>query len=305
MNRLLPLITAASLSAITMADVIPPVPIEVMRQGVPAPVRAATPAQQSAPAQPAQQGLQLTDAVLMSDNRVLLQPGINVVIPVAVNHLNRLVTPFGRPDVRYLDESLAVDVKDNVVYVAPSERDKPITLFIREQGDESMAMSLTLWPQIRPAREVTLNFVPESQATVTFQRPNAERWEQSQPYVTTIRNLFAAIAQQQLPPGYKLSTPNAQDLDQITCMQAGMRFEFDKGQVVDGSGLRVIIGQVTNTSANRNEFREENCANWQVAAVAAWPHVLLEPGQTTEVYVALKDNKQPMQPLRRPSLIGN
>jgi len=244
------------------------------------------------------------EASVNSETHVQVLPGVNVVIPVAVGQLNRLVTPFASPAVRTLNqEGLVSDTQANVVYVKPAEVDVPITLYIREEGDENLVISVTLWPQKRPARQVTFSFLPGAMPLM-FRQPTAERWERSLAYAEVITEAFGLVAAGQIPPGYRMASLSESDTVEVSCRQAGLVFRFATGQQLHGGALDIIVGTVTNLSTEPIEFNERSCAGWSVAAVASWPLVLLDPGEGAELYVAIKANKQMPRAVLRPSLLG-
>jgi conjugal transfer pilus assembly protein TraK len=96
-----------------------------------------------------------TDTQLaLGPRTVTVEPGTTVLVEVAVNHLNRIVTPFAAPQVRTVSAA-TTEVDGNVVYVAtPSE--EPIALYLSDGGDSRSALSLTLAPRHVPPREVRL-----------------------------------------------------------------------------------------------------------------------------------------------------
>ena len=90
-------------------------------------------------------------ASVSQDAVLTMTPGVNQIIPVAIGHPNRIVTPFGNPEV--VSTSLSggekegecgeVCIKENVVYVA-TDKEHPVTMFITEKGSETQALSLTI-----------------------------------------------------------------------------------------------------------------------------------------------------------------
>ncbi|MEG9883972.1 MAG: hypothetical protein V6Z86_05025 [Hyphomicrobiales bacterium] len=91
---------------------------------------------------------------------LLMVPGVNQIVEIAIGHSNRLVTPFTHPQVISSDVASAsgdecslVCVRENVIYVAP-ERAQPLTMFITEKDAQARAMSLTLIPRRVPPREI-------------------------------------------------------------------------------------------------------------------------------------------------------
>ncbi|MBO0180756.1 conjugal transfer protein TraK, partial [Vibrio parahaemolyticus] len=76
------------------------------------------------------------------------------------------------------------------------------------------------------------------------------------------------------------------------------------GQMMMGHHLTVFVGIARNVTSEPIEFKEQSCGNWSVAGVTSWPHKVLEPGQKTEVYVAVKQREKTESATRRPSLLS-
>ena len=239
-----------------------------------------------------------SDLPVLNDRATLtMTPGINQLAPVALGHLNRIVTPFVRPRVNTVSGA-TTEIRDHVVYVAPSEP-VPVTLFITEEESEQQALSLTLIPKRIPARELILTLV----SGIPSNRPagsKAAHWEQQQPYIQRIRDLFRHLALDKVPPGFGMDTVVSHP---PTCEQPGLSFDFHNGQTITGHKLRVQVGLVTNIGGYVLEFVESNCGASDVLAVTSWPHTLLEPGQSTEVYVARRGEPESPRQSPRPSLL--
>ena len=96
---------------------------------------------------------------------ITVKQGNNYIVPIAIAHPNRIVTPFSNPEV--ISTSLTgmkadgscseICIKDNVVYVATNKQ-VPVTMFVNERGNESASISLTLVPKKIPPREIALRF---------------------------------------------------------------------------------------------------------------------------------------------------
>jgi len=245
-----------------------------------------------------------TDSAQINDKSVLkMEPGVNQIVPIAVNHLNRIVTPFSNPVVTTMSDSATTEIAQNIVYIGTND-DLPVTAFITEHGDQSHAMSLTLVPQRIPPRELFLQLSNSyGFGAASMSNPEAKRWETSQPYVETIRDVFRQVALGELPQGYSINRVTTHT-DTPFCNQSGLNFDFRSGQVLAGHSLTVLIGVVTNTSSQAIEFQEASCGDWDVAAVAAWPNSVLNPRQKSEVYIAKKVNTAKPQTSKRPSLLG-
>ncbi|MGP9551952.1 MULTISPECIES: hypothetical protein [Halomonas] len=238
-------------------------------------------------------------------SHLYVKPGVNELVPVAVGHLNRIVTPFSNPQVT-TSSAATTEIRNNVVYVG-TDQEQPVTMFVTQKDSEAEAISLTLVPRRIPPREVfvELDGGRGAQFGLSVNEP-AERWEESQPYVDTLRNLLRSVALGELPQGYTFHETRGRG-DLPSCQQAGLSFDFGNGQVMMGQNLRVSIGTAQNTSSQPLEFREASCGNWDVAAVAAWPRNVLAPDEKTEIYVVNRRGQSPSAPAnsqRRPSLLG-
>jgi hypothetical protein len=85
---------------------------------------------------------------------IRVSPGTTAIVEVAIDHLNRIVTPFASPQVRTVSRA-TTQVDGNAIYVATAS-EEPVSLFITEAGDTATAISLTLAPRHIPPREVRL-----------------------------------------------------------------------------------------------------------------------------------------------------
>lgn len=279
---------------------IPVVPASVMTKNVPPHIDSKKASSQRSPAY---QGL----AKVNEDAVLVMEQGVNQIAPIAIDHPNRIVTPFNRPAIEsVIDSSVTtINTKGNVAYVSTTS-ERPVTLFITENGDQSRALSLTLVPQRIPPRELFLR-LPDGAGLghmIAAGNEKAEKWEESQPYVQTIREVFRNIALGEVPQGYSMTRIPA-NMPRPSCSAAGLSFDFSVGQVLMGHNLSILVGVAQNTTSQPVEFKESACGGWDVAAVAAWPLNVLEPGQRTEVYVAKKVGHHRKGPVsKRPSLVG-
>lgn len=99
-----------------------------------------------------------------SKQDVVVQPGVNTIIPAAVNHLNRIVTPFEKPIVQTVS-SANIKVRENVIYVSTAD-ESPVTMYITPKDDEAVAISLTLAPRRVPLSRQTSFSVKRSRMAV-------------------------------------------------------------------------------------------------------------------------------------------
>jgi conjugal transfer pilus assembly protein TraK len=297
-------VSLAISTTVSAQDAIPVVPASVMKKASAEARKISVESENSTATESGYRG-----AHVSQDAVVKMTPGVNQIIPVAIGHPNRIVTPFGNPEV--VSTSLTggteegecgeVCIKDNVVYVA-TKKNHPVTMFVTDKGSESQALSLTMVPREIPPREVFLKMDGRSVVTGMQSNRKAEKWEKSKPYIETIRTIFRKLALGSIPQGYSMNkTPN--NITPPYCDHPGMAVSFKDGQVLMGHSLTVFVGVAENNSSNALEFNEATCGDWDVAAVTTWPLKVLEPGQQTEVYVARKSSKRQAYTSKRPSLL--
>jgi conjugal transfer pilus assembly protein TraK len=221
---------------------------------------------------------------------------------VAIDHLNRIVTPFASPQVRTVSPA-TTQVDGSALYVATTSED-PVSLFITEAGDTATAISLTLAPRHIAPREVRLVLTGALVRTsAPVARPRDPVGRDDEPYVEQIAAAFRALAQSRVPAGYGLRPAGRGE--RAVCLQPGLA--VTTAQVLEGRGLRILAARVRNQDKRPLEIAERTCrgdAGTPVAAVAAWPRVALVPGQETELYVALRPRESDAETRDRPSLLG-
>ena len=253
------------------------------------------------------QPIHLTDDVIPSRQDMVVEPGVNTLIPISIGQLNRIVTPFERPTVQRLQVAdVKISVQGNAVYVS-TPNPRPVALYISEKGDESIALSLSLVPQkIAPVQATLmlsrkLNSSPSaaggaSTAIYGGNEAKARKWEQKDTYVETVRNILRAIALGDIPPGYamgnlngRISIPNCNF--HTGTAQDNIKYVFSSGQYIQGSQFSVIIGVAQNVGTSTVTVDESLCTHPNMAARALWSRNTLQPGQKTEAYFVLRNQQ--------------
>lgn len=234
---------------------------------------------------------------------IAVKPGINELMPIAVGHLNRLVTPFEHPVVTTTSQA-TTSTKGKIVYVATAD-ETPVTLYITPGDNQDIALSLTLIPKRIPAREIHLDLDKNSyQLLNQWQRAdtaNRTASQQEQAYISQLKTLFRDLGLQKTPAGYSLREPKPQE--QIRCLQD--RVQIKTGQILEGQDRLILVGLAKNTGGDMLEFDERSCATTQqdVLAVSVWPNVVLKPQEATELYVVVRQSPEASSSLR-PSLLS-
>ncbi|MGZ0076347.1 TraK protein [Methylomonas sp. YC3] len=244
---------------------------------------------------------QVTSSV--APQNIQVKPGINELMPIAVGHLNRLVTPFDNPVVTTTSQA-TTSTKGKIVYVATAD-ETPVTLYITPGDNQDIALSLTLIPKRIPAREIHLSLDKDSYKVLTkLQQQSAasgsKASDQEQAYITQLKKLFRDLGLQKTPAGYSLREPSKSE--HIHCLQD--KVQIRTGQVLEGQDMLILVGLARNAGSDPLEFDERACATNKddVLAVAAWPKVVLGLNESTELYVALRRTPETATTLR-PSLL--
>lgn len=229
---------------------------------------------------------------------VEIRPGRNEVLQVARNHLNRFVTPFANPVVKTTATATTTSAEGSIVYMATGGTD-PVSLFIIDGDSPEHAITLTLIPRDVPAVSTQLR-LDGYIASAAPSRKEAERFEAADDFVATIRETFKLLAQGEIPPGYGLRNIRGYTPEVPQCVMPGIRSV--PAQELTGSNVVVLVSKVTNTTSTPQVIDEASCASDRVVAVAAWPHVDLLPGQSSELFIALRRD-QPQRANARPSVL--
>jgi conjugal transfer pilus assembly protein TraK len=256
-----------------------------------------------------------TAVVHAADAReISVRPGINTIIPVAIGHINRIKTPFSTAFIDTADGS-EMQVRGSVIYIAPTQT-RPVTMFVSEQGDESLAMSLTLVPENIPPVEVSLNFdprligagtpVPAPPSGPAIPAASGLPAMGQQDYVDEIRTVMRELALGDIPRGYTMSALGAGRYPScVTDPGSGFQVSFERGQHFQGGSLEIVVGAVQRVSGiGRAEFKEVWCGrSAAVAAVALFPSPLMAPGDDAEVYIVLRQAAATVATDQRPRLV--
>ena len=242
------------------------------------------------------------DTSLYTDTRVTItvQEGTTEVINISRGYLNRIVTPFDNPKLVTVN-TIQFQKEGSSVFIS-ANGEAPVGVHILSNDPlDTRSISLALVPRPIPPRTIELRW-PNRAAEPAVGRLTAQRaarWEQAQPYVDGIMEMFGMVARGRVPPGYAL----ASTADGLTCEIPGLNIGV--GQRLTGSHFSVYVLRVYNPGPSAVEILQHaGCLSLRVLAVAPWPNALLAPGESTELYVAVS-NAPEAEPTgtRRPSLL--
>lgn len=228
----------------------------------------------------------------------VLTPGVNRIMKISRGHPNRIIAPFSQPEVRTTNTDAEITTSGEIIYVATGS-EQPVTLFVSPKGNERIAASITLLPVAIPPQEIRFKLDAGTEV-IKYANPTAEQWETRNSYVDTITEAFRTLALHDLPQGYTMRSPAPTDY--LTCY-AGKNVSFELGQVIEGHNMEIQVAVATNLGSRPIEIVGHQCAGDRVLAAAEWPRSVLEPGQKTEVFVAVQRLEDAEPEIRRPSLI--
>jgi len=227
-----------------------------------------------------------------------IRPGRTEMVQIARNHLNRFVTPFARPEVQSSAQATSTKVEGSVVYVATASPE-PIGIFIVDGDNPANAFSMTLMPRETPPVSMTLRLASYAASPAPSGAP-AGAEDSTSSYVAELRETFRALASGEIPRGFGMRPIAGRSAEMPDCVLPGL--QAVPAQEISGGEIVVIVSRLTNVSTAPLEVNESRCASDRVLAVAAWPHVALLPGQSTELYIAIR-RAAPPAANSRPSVL--
>jgi conjugal transfer pilus assembly protein TraK len=241
---------------------------------------------------------------------VTVAPGANAILELAIDHLNRIVTPFERPSVRTVSD-VSTEVEGNVVYVATAS-EAPATLYISASDAARTTVALTLAPRRVPPREIRLTVpgyqtgqanpatkpVPETESgsAVAEVAVSPARWQQPLPYLQTLTSAFRTLALGEDPEGFRKRSPRFGE--RLRCAATGLR--ASDVRIYEGEHVRFITATLRATGKDALAIDQGSCrpgGKARIAAQASWPRTRLERGQETRLLLALRmDGPTPKRP---------
>ncbi|MGH8159239.1 MAG: hypothetical protein ACREPQ_14055 [Rhodanobacter sp.] len=288
----------------TPASFIAPLPAGVELPTVPATTTGA-----NAPLMPPTVEQPVLDLKSLTPTSKVVQaaPGKLVTATISDRFPNRIVTPFQHPIIGAASNiNLSTSGDGPTIYVTvkhPSST--PIAFYLMEKGDESHAIPMMLIPA--PVGMTDLRLVGDASMPPPELAPakdaTAEKFEQGSDYTGTISKVMRSLALGDVPTGYGLRRPMQGDIFPSCSLPTVV---VSTKQVLTGHDFMVYVSKATNIGDNPVEIHEENCASARVVAVAEWPNVLLQSGQSTELYQVVRRTTveaDTTSGVRRPSVL--
>ncbi len=240
----------------------------------------------------------------LAPRTVTVSPGSTVILELAIDHLNRIVTPFRQPSVRTV-ASVSTEVDGGVIYVATAD-ETPATLFITEADAAQTTIALTLAPRRVPPREIRLRVPGVAQRPASAQdRAEAPEsapsigtdtlatWRQPQRYIEELTQGFRALALGEVPDGAQIArSARGEGID------CGPGWQVRNLQRFEGAPLRWMSATLRSNSASSMAFDKGQCrlrSGAGIAAVARWPSDPPASAQETRLIIAIDPHRAPLE----------
>ncbi len=249
---------------------------------------------------------------IVQSQRYDVKPGGNVVIPVAIGLLNRIATPFSDARVRTANDGEIFTERGDVQVAVDNYA--TINVFVSENGVPDSTVSLTFVPRAKiPPTTASLK-IPVSGKLAKDLRHAKQKamWALddgngsgvddkgvTSEHSKRLKKIMKSVAQGEIPNGFALED------EKSAVHPCSMPLEQVQGQQLQGSRLTIDVYRITNRSRQIQEVREEACYRPRVLAVATYPETVLQPGQSTELYIVKAKNSRGLveNGRKRPSLV--
>lgn len=146
--------------------------------------------------------------------------------------------------------------------------------------------------QVDPARYISS--LDREQVDSAMARVEARRHGTRPIGRVEISSVFARLADGNIPDTFKQAASVPYLPSTLCALPPGLSLDTARAQWFAGPDYGIAVGVVRNDGPQRRRFDEASCSSRWAMAVSAWPKVWLEPGDETEVFVAMK------QPARTP-----
>lgn len=223
---------------------------------------------------------------------------------VSRQFLNRIVTPYAHPIVRTTSPVKLETVGQSVFVALAATRTEPVALYIMDANDDLNSISLMLDAKDVGPVEITLQQAGATGAggaIYRLDRAAASKLETGSSHDASLTKILKIVADGKVPPGFSFRAYGSGDA-MPQCRQEGLAIV--PRQVMEGANMTVYVGAMTDATDKPIEFQESECATEGVTAVASWPGPLVQPGQSTEVYVVVRKGGSPSMRGARPSALA-
>lgn len=201
--------------------------------------------------------------------------GVNELVSISATQPSMIRTPFKDPEI--IDNQADADITaiGSNVYVAP-KGGQPFGIFITDkQNPSAPVISLTLVPRDVPGQVIIVQ--PEGMATGMKPGEEEDR-PQPESHEAELVQILRDVVRNRTPQGFTKASIKTPDARLGSIIATGLaRWS--------GSEMDVYSYRLVNTGPRDVSLTEQTFYSKGVKAVALFPAIRIDPGQSTNVYV--------------------
>ncbi|MBB1438443.1 TraK domain-containing protein [Shewanella sp. SG41-4] len=224
-----------------------------------------------------------------------LKPGENIAVAIAAGLMNRIKTNFSMVAVRTSDEESIIEASNGYIYFTTNSMN-PVGIMVYEEGMPETAISLVLQPDNNPPAMVNVDVKLTGQQRYLMAERKRERDRlkkiddlanmhqeelSTASHITRMKSLLLPIAQNGIPQGFTESV----EIPQTLTKPCSVAIRQKTAQRYAGSREYIDVVVMYNHTAYAYQIKEEQCLSRDALAVAFIDQSILQPGESTEVYI--------------------
>jgi conjugal transfer pilus assembly protein TraK len=226
-----------------------------------------------------------------------LDPKGNIAIPVAAGLTNRIATNFKMIAVKTHDDSSIIELEDGMMYIT-LKKIAPVGIMLFEEGVPESMVNVTLFPfdgmlptmvdinvkldwAMRQKSKVFREDLDKKDA-IALATKSIVQDKYVDKYTARIESLLSSVAKGDIPSGFTLSTEIPKELAMYPC---AMPITNRIAQRIIGGREIIDVVLVTNDSNRVYTVQEKQCYHNDAMAAAVYQRAMLQPGQSTEMYI--------------------
>ncbi|MGI2183670.1 hypothetical protein ACRN9F_15670 [Shewanella oncorhynchi] len=224
-----------------------------------------------------------------------LKPGENIAVAVAAGLMNRIKTNFSMVAIRTSDEESIIEASNGYIYITTNSM-VPVGIMVYEEGLPETAISLVLQPDNNPPAmvNVDVDLTADQQYKIAERERERERLKKidelssvteehlnTASHITRLKSMLLPIAQNGIPPGFTEST----EVPSTLVKPCSVAIRQKTAQRYAGSREYIDVVVMYNHTSYAYQIKEEQCLTRDTLAVAFIDQSILQPGESTEVYI--------------------
>ncbi|PIX72218.1 MULTISPECIES: type-F conjugative transfer system secretin TraK [unclassified Shewanella] len=224
-----------------------------------------------------------------------LKPGENIAVAIAAGLMNRIKTNFSMVAIRTSDEDSIIEASNGYIYITTNSM-TPVGIMVYEEGLPETAISLVLQPDNNPPAMVNVDvkLTGEQRYLMSQRKRERERLKKiddlanihneqlnTASHVSRLKSMLLPIAQNGIPKGFTESVEIPNTLRQPCSVAVRQK----TAQRYAGSREYIDVVVMYNQTSYAYQIKEEQCLSRDALAVAFIDQSILQPGESTEVYI--------------------